>query len=480
MKKKILSTLLAVCLFVGVAIPAVFAAERSDAAGDAKKVTKITIEKDYYEIKQGESKDFADQIAVYENDTKLVLDHGHIQYSLLANTGDSSDFAITGSEVKALKVGATATLTIFDNYSEKARTTVKIKAIAPTADITRKIESFTFADSLVTVPVGNGMDEAVEFVVESHPKGTKFTSVTDAKKKTDDAVAAAFAKAGLTVAPGELKKDDENKITYKIPAIPDFSTILVDTKAAVKNQNYNLEATEKNYVNAKEFKSTVAVRYVDAIKASGIYIPQNLTVKVGEKVATPKVTYYPSNANFGKKVTWDVMPYINDGNAYQYAVLNADNDKVIGVNSNNPAKARLQAKLANVATTECIVEVKPATWAGKVTPFISKTSGEMKVGGVMALEVANLPQDVTVAWSFDSKTAGIIDFAPWKGNKTNVYAKKAGTVDVKATLSNGEVYKATITIKEADAVKPADPAKPGTSKPSTNPQTGDSLFANLF
>lgn len=529
MKKKILSTLLAVCLFVGVAIPAVFAAS-SDAAGDAKKVSKITIKENSYDIKAGETKDFADQIAVYESESKLVLDHGHIQYSLLANTGDSSDFTIKGSEVTAHKVGATATLTVFDNYGEKARTSVKIKAVAPTADVTRKVESFTFEKNLITLPVGSDAEEKT-FVVESHPKGTKFSSVTGAKDKTDAAVQAIFSDLAIDVADGEVNKDG-NKITYKVAAsqidkkaFEDMTAIIVSkkqketngkkvyvnadgteitedspeynkldasakkelipvmvsdkTEQAAKNKNYNLSAVANNFVNKKVFNSAVSVRFVDAVKATGIYVPQNVTVKVGERIDLPKVTYYPTNANVGCDRNFEVIPYIADGNAYEYAVV--DGDKLLGVNSNKPAKARLRATVKDgTAQTECIVEVKPATWSGKVTPFISKTSGEMKVGGVMALEVANLPQDVTVAWSFDSKTAGIVDFAPWKGNKTNVYAKKAGTVDVKATLSNGEVYTAVITIKAADAVKPVDPAKPGTNKPSTNPQTGDSLLANLF
>lgn len=463
MKKKILSTLLAVCLFVGMAIPAVFAAS-SDAAGDAKKVSKITVLKDTYEITVGDSKKFADQISVFENDTKLVLDHGHIQYSLLANVGDSSDFEISGDEVKALKAGATATLTIFDNYGEKARTSVKIKSVAGTVASTKKIESYTFENSLYTLPVGTDAEKQT-IVVESHPKGTKFTHAT-----ANEAVApviATLASAGIANVTGAYNKD-KNKVELTIPAAS-------LTGLSTSNVNKPIEVKDTNFVNGKEFKATTALRLVTAIKATGVSVPQDITVKVGETVDAPKVTYYPTNANVGKSVSWAIIPYINDGNAYQYATLTGDDlNKVLGVNSNTPAKARLQAILNGVTTTECIVNVKPATFAGTVTPFISKSSGELKVGGVMALEVLNLPQGVTVKWSYDSKTTGIVDFAPWTGAKTNVYAKKAGTVAVKATLSNGEVYTANITVKAADVVKP------GTTAPSTNPQTGDSLFANLF
>lgn len=182
MKKKILSTLLAACLFIGVAMPSVMAAT-SDVAGDAKKVTKITMidGKSEYDIKVGDTVDFADKIAVYEDNTKLVLDKNHIRYMLNGNTGtgNTGHFRIYGSEVTAIQAGSTATLTIFDNYnaSSKARVTVTLKSVpGDAATWTEYAESFTFAEQSYLLPYTgvNGTSEGATLMLNAHPNGSKF------------------------------------------------------------------------------------------------------------------------------------------------------------------------------------------------------------------------------------------------------------------------------------------------------------------
>lgn len=456
MKKKILATLLAITLFVGIAVPAAIAAS-SDAAGDAKKVSKITIAEATYTIVQGETKDFADQIAVYENDTKLVLDHGHIQYSLLANVGASSDFEIVGSTVKALKPGATATLTVFDNYGEKARTTATIKSVAPSASASKAIESFTFAKSLYTLPVGVGAEDQ-KIVIESHPKGTTFDAA--AKTAADTAVIAALGAAtpALTTTAG-TPIEGGTKIEYTILA--------ADLAAeAATTANSSVVATCDNFLTTvtSNFTATTAFRLVTAVPAAGVNIGNEMTVKVGERVALPTVTYYPTNANVNKAVTWSIEAFVNDGNAYQYAVV--DGDKVLGVNSNTPGKARLKAALPSGSATETIVNVKSASFAGLVTPTLPSTL-KVATGKTATLAISNLPAGVTATWKSETAAVATVTNGVVKG-------VKAGTSKVTATLSTGEVLTCVVTV--SGTATPVAPVAPVTDKPSTNPQTSDSFF----
>lgn len=185
MKKKIISSLLAVAMMMSIAIPSVFAAS-SDVAGDAKKVSKIVVnDKDgktqsEFNIEVGKTENFANLIKVYENETKLVLDHNHIRYMLNGNTGsgNTGDFRIDNSKVTAIKAGSTATLTIFDNYnaSSKARVTVTLKSIPATNGWTEYAESFTFENSSYVLPYtsADGGSEDRTLTLNAHPSGSVF------------------------------------------------------------------------------------------------------------------------------------------------------------------------------------------------------------------------------------------------------------------------------------------------------------------
>lgn len=191
MKKKILSTLLAVCLFVGVAIPSVFAAYTSDLAGNAQKVTKITVLKPKYEIKEGEKVEFANEISVYETNSKLVIDLQQVRYTAV---GDTNYFNInTDGVVTAVKTGGTITLTIYDDQNKSARVDTTITSIPGAGVNGNYATSFKFGDASRYDVVYDNVDtyhvdddaakdfrtvhsEGFEFTVESIPSGTMFNS----------------------------------------------------------------------------------------------------------------------------------------------------------------------------------------------------------------------------------------------------------------------------------------------------------------
>lgn len=181
MKKKIISSLLAVAMMFSIAIPAVSAAN-SDVAGSPTKVTKITMKdgKDTYEIKQGDTLDFTDKISVYEDNTKLVTDHNHIRYMLNGNvgTGDTGDFRIVDGKITAVSNNASATLTIFDSYnsSTKARITVNLKAVPNNNAYTQFAESYVFDKYSYDAPYtgAGGTSEGINLQLNPVPSGTKF------------------------------------------------------------------------------------------------------------------------------------------------------------------------------------------------------------------------------------------------------------------------------------------------------------------
>ncbi len=309
MRKKILSAILALAMVVGMAVPA-FAAN-SDVAGDAKKVTKITATKDTYEITVGDdnSVDFADKISVYEDQTKLVLDHNHIRYMLNGNTGsgNTGDFRINGSEVTAVKAGAEATLTIFDNYnaSSKARVTVKLKAVAATTSYSQFAESFTFEKSSNNVIFDSayGKSEGATIVLKAHPAGTKFDTTDPAimaqvnseiipalakalgfvngNAPTITPVSATVVKEGVEAVAGEF---DVQTITPTFTAAGSKLTIMVAgvTVTVDTTGDTTLANTLEKIENALNANAAVAAKYAVAKDAAKV----TLTAKAKEVLPT--------------------------------------------------------------------------------------------------------------------------------------------------------------------------------------------------
>ena len=129
MKKKVLSALLAVCMFAGMAIPAL-ASTVSSQAGDSSKVDKLQFTESSYTIKENDKKVFIDDddytknlVKAFEGKDKYVPD-AEIDFELSSPDGS---FALSGNTVYALEKTGTATLkAIAEN--DKVVATVKLVA----------------------------------------------------------------------------------------------------------------------------------------------------------------------------------------------------------------------------------------------------------------------------------------------------------------------------------------------------------------
>lgn len=229
--------------------------------------------------------------------------------------------------------------------------------------------------------------------------------------------------------------------------------------------------------------STNAI-YTKAIKAASFQIPQNnIDIKVGETIKIP-VTYYPPNANVRLKSVFEIKSVLNNGKAFEYAVIDSAEKKptittelkIIGVNSTDVGKANLQGQVIDGALTAfATITVKPTDF-NKEIPYTSKISAssvEVEVGASAPIAITGVPAGVTVKWVY--KDDGSIILKSDTTASTAVVGKKVGVNKLTATLSNGEKFTCDVTVKAATVVKP-DPDK----KPTEVPQTGDTLFSNLF
>lgn len=199
MKNKILASLLAVCLFAGLAVPA-FASTTSTVAGDGSKVTIMEFKDKSYDLKQDVAKNFVPELRVYESTKKLVLDYQQISWAL---EGQGTAFTIetdsTGVFVTALEKTGTATLIAKDDQSGKVVAKTTLKAVPNPAK--GFALSFKYANQTnIQLPVGPDAEDQT-IVVNGITVGNQWTD--NNQDRVSDAVVAsieeALKKAGANV-----------------------------------------------------------------------------------------------------------------------------------------------------------------------------------------------------------------------------------------------------------------------------------------
>ena len=581
MKKKVLSALLAVALFVGLAVPA-FASTESTQAGDPSKVTKIEFADSSYELKQDVEKDFDGEVKVYETNKKLVLDHNQLSWSL---EGGSTAFTITGSKVTAIEKTGTATLVVKDDESGKVIAKTKLTAVANPKE--KFATSYKFASTNNKIPfaastnanstkTSNDAAEDYTFKVYPIPAGTSWgVNENDVKTEvigkvntalgltasagtpavaavysidltgmtsgtiteafgitglsvnfdtdaatTAAALKAALSKAGYTFAVVGSKVtmtadvagidagataikagsvvgavgissatvtedvagadagagsgvefvkvdgDDSNAMVFKVNKTDLATTakelnkqIAVNTTVAFTNQ----EGKAQKSVNAKTIFTPVLTKEYKTIA-----VLSNKTIEVGGTFSvadTVKKGATDSNVNGGVSYSERAL---DTSDVEDYAIVNSDG-KVTGVAvGTNYIVATLDNGNGEAVCKVTVVE-KGTLPAETSDMKLSSTTATLVVGGTSYITVANAPED-GIEWSIDNDNATIVAA---KG-AVKIFAKKVGTATVTCTVNGVELGKIAVTVKAADTT---EPTKPGAT---TNPQTGDSIFAGLF
>lgn len=251
--------------------------------------------------------------------------------------------------------------------------------------------------------------------------------------------------------------------------------------AANKAVAFESDALYMEYSYNRQVKAVTNFVAVDAVTATAMMLPNEVRVKVGKKVQV-KPTFYPTNANIIGNITY--LPE-NSGDTYAAIEQDGKNATIYGVATTGKSGAAFIASMDGVATTHAYVKVivepqnfkeqkpdKPAT-----APKFDKTKLEMQVGDIATVKVSDIADDITdsgkIKWTVSN---GSVELKLTEGTANVLVAKKAGTALITATLTDGTRLECTVVVKDV----PKQPEKEDPSKGTNVPQTGDTLFANLW
>lgn len=485
MKKKVLSALLSVCLFVGLAVPAFAAFPTSSVSGTDEEITDLVFAKESYTIPNGDPKDLKAELTAFAGKTKLVQEPT-LEWSIT----DSLAFGIDDNGVVS-NIGedkGEATVTVKSTNGK----TASVKVVAAKKSVT-KATGYKFGATKYTLV--NTTAEAQKIVISPTPAGSEFSAgqkdaiskamaskTITADAKADGTVVATFGAYSATD-PLNYAMDGKNMVfTLGVTGVTEkYNSLAIEIRlpkydaiASDVNGNFTysaehaatLEGAAKNAYNNKFYASSkraTSVGIVAPVEANKVIRTGSIKIEVGQTADLSKyVAFGPTSSNIGKTLYWDLIPYDDTAEVVDNAVL--DGSKVLGV---AVGKTKATATLGESTVVVPIEVVERGAIPSVDNAEITPTTGAIKVGEVLTIEAKNVG-DSEVSWSVNN---GKLATVTMKGAKTTLKALAAGTVTVTAKVGDKVIGTATVTISAADASKPGA---------SGNPQTGDSLFSNLF
>lgn len=465
MKKKVLSALLSVCLFVGIAVPAFAfvgdAYNTSSVGGSDEEITELVFDKESLTIPNSKSEDLKKLLTAYVGKDKIVQ-NPQLEWSIT----DSLAFGIDDNGV-VTNIGedkGEATVTVKAN--EKS---ASIKVVASAKAATPNATGFKFSETKYTTTDGATV---VDLEIVPTPSGANFTADQKADIEANFGgkltVSKADGTSAITGAPTFVAADDKAvaSVTLSSNDVADYKVALTDAQLLrdKDNSKYYSKVTRVSKISVVEGKAAAKVIRTGTAK-----------VEVGDTLDLNDYIAFTTGANYNKEVTWSLELYDDNALTEDYAVQNtSDDNMILGVAVGKLKAVATMIDDANAckndsdAVATVIVEVVsrgaiPSIDNASITP----TTGAIKVGETLAIEAKNVG-DAEVSWSVNN---GKLATVTMKGTKTTFKALAAGTVTVTAKVGDTVIGTATVTISAADSSKPD-----GTG----NPQTGDSLFSNLF
>lgn len=509
MKKKVLSVVLASALFAGAAVSASAAVwgswESSSKSGEDTDITDLAFTESTYTIRNGaDPKNMLEVITAYAGNNKVVqepeleweISDNDLVFDL--NTEDNK------ADVSAYENKGTATITVTANDG-KVKATCKVVA-APLV----KATGFKFENSSYSLPSGTYVVNKTIDTVTTEDKEVKLVATpNDAKFSPEQETALSSLKIAL-VASKDVDVNyttdaraadaiDYNKDTVIALATP------TDDVGVYKFSATHLEGLYANVTNARLIVVDGTVSVGDKVEASKgkaviefpAYDPDKsaktisrdvrgstelarpaeragrtgaITIEVGQTAKLGDfVKYGPTNSNINKKVdTWMIDYYNAAATEDDFAVLNADHDKVMGI-AVGRVKAVTTFKKLNGDTIEVEVPINVVARGASSkpsTPVATTESATLAIGGTYWAESGN----ENTEWTVDNDNVTIV---PEKGAGCKIFAKKAGTATVTGTVDGEVVKTVNVTITAAGTTTPDVPSE-------ANPSTGDSLLAFLF
>lgn len=430
MKKKVLSALLAVAMFVGLAVPAF--ASYSTQSGSDTDIKSMSFVKSEYSVANGDKVDLAAELRAYVSDKQLVQDPT-IEWSI----ENDSKFAFTIDEDgKAYAVEDAGTATVIARGGDDSKIVAKTKVVAKKAAAEIKATGFQFKDNNVTLYTGTNLNafeskDVADLVastqnieIVAYPKDAVFTAAQmDAIE--DAFVAADFAVGG--VEPTIVQ--DDNKLIVKYPNGVTAATISTTYPITLANA---VKKGETFTIDGK--KVTVESDAADAKAVAALF----------NKVETDNFTFATAEA----VVTATVKPGHEGVAAPKVSTNSAAGTITVG----NPTKAAATSGLASIAADKTDAK----TFSLTVDKFpnakddnrTSKVRKSVTIGGKAAKMVTSLNAagTITVEVGEKASTKDLFKQGPSAGNiKYTVsyatdYADQNASYDDYAVLteSNGD------------------------------------------
>lgn len=293
MKKKILSTLLAVAMFASVAVPA-FASETSTQEGDPAKITMLEFRKDgklleSLDIKEDEEVDLRDYLMAWEDKDTLVLDKNQINWEI---RDTQSRFTLTGSELIATEPNGSATVIARDGESGKV--VAKLTVNAKPNDKETYANSWKFASSNYDVVYDNGSvrSEGLTIKVSPVPAGSILTDANINRINTE--VARAITEAGI-IADVAAVRGSNAYIIADVSEVTNFEfggdNVVMKARATGKATTPNSVSTKFDVLATDKERAEAVVELVNE---------SNFVVTVNKE----EVTF---TAELGEKDGWVVL-----------------------------------------------------------------------------------------------------------------------------------------------------------------------------
>lgn len=519
MKNKVLSALLAVCLFVGLAVPALAA------YGTPADVAKIEFDKEEYDLADVTGIDLTTLLTAYDShgnrtnfdekgDTSVQVEEWYSSYeNVLKVMGDQLQVVRSDVGTSDLKVK----LTVKTTTEKQASTTIvvpKEASAAPNAigfhaqntTLENTQDSWIQYDKLIPVLKDSAFTatQKANFAYAVKLPGT--TSWIQVPTTTLQNGVPTGDGASINGISFVAARDDAGMVNLyfaytgkKVDSDAKYDELVASgaltPEAAEKYKNVTLLAGESIRVRVlgrDGFPSTqkdkeFAISIVNPAKESELKLPISINVNVGQILDLTSLNETLQDVT----TSWMVKPY----GSYQ---TDKEAGQIAKILVNNKDRYELKGLAEGVVNVELDVPgyqskfIKVNVGDGVAnTPKISGPS-TVAVGSQINLEAIEIPQGAYVKWSVSNNNVQLNAF---EGSKTTVYGKKEGTVKVTARVYNAKengdllaTVDTTITVTAASSGSGNGSTNNGgsgnnggsTTTPSQNPQTGDHFFANLF
>lgn len=499
MKNKILATLLSVCLFAGLAVPAFAAVDvtTSPLTAAAEDGKTIVTTKSSLTIENGGTENLLDYVTLLV-DKNLAADPSLLQWDIEGD--DDGAFVNNGESYTAIADKGTAYAVV---STEDGKESIKIKLTAKPAARDIVATGFRFKDNAYNLQGGSEANATpfADSVIKlaATPSGAKFS---DTQKAKFDAIVTAWQALGaffnadtagnvdMAALSGALAEDNkEYHITFTVADMGTINAFANSPEVGLRWGNGSGAAFAGTTVTKVTDYNTLKIAMTDFPLANGtnttrtsstkvkVVAPKDfaavrnngtLTIKVGEtKDLDDWTKVIPTDTNAADTARSYYFDYYNSAaDEMDFAAINSDN-VIKGV---KVGKFKVTATAENEAGTQLsttfTVNVIPWSATAETTDSevkLANSVGNTMVGGTFKMTVNGAAADAAITYGSLNEAIATVDA------EGNVKGIAAGTTKVWASVDGGEKLYCEVTVKA------------GSTNGSTNvPQTGFVSLVSLF